>query len=123
MVLVSIPASSWFGVMGLLWTWLLSELTQMLLIYQENRKLFSGNISVNLGSFLRMAALLAVLLPCCIGAMRITLNWPIWKSILALLLEVGVLTCVSYCVFDVKVVWKLLREQLQRRVQTEIASA
>jgi O-antigen/teichoic acid export membrane protein len=65
MIGLSIPATLTFGVYGFLTVWLLSELSQMALLYRENKLLFSNDDSITIGPVLRLVALMVIALPCC----------------------------------------------------------
>jgi O-antigen/teichoic acid export membrane protein len=66
MLSASIPMTIRFGLHGFMYTWLVSETTQMALLYRENRKLFADDPSITIVPVLRLAALMAVSLPLCI---------------------------------------------------------
>lgn len=66
MLAASIPITIRFGIHGFMYTWLISETTQMALLYRENRKLFAGDLSISMGPVIKLAACMAVFLPLCI---------------------------------------------------------
>lgn len=70
MIAVSIPTTWWFGLHGFLYTWLVSEATQMGLLYMENRKLFGGDPSITLVPVLKLALFMGILLPLCLLVVR-----------------------------------------------------
>jgi O-antigen/teichoic acid export membrane protein len=65
MIAVSIPATMRFGLHGFMVTWLVSETTQMALLYRENKKLFGGDSSISLVPVLKLAAFVGIsIVPC-----------------------------------------------------------
>jgi O-antigen/teichoic acid export membrane protein len=123
MVLVSIPATHWFGVHGLMWTWLLSETCQMALLYRENRKLFDNDPSITMGPVLRLALLMgASIFPC---------MWLVHfgrEHSLALLAGLAIagtaaLAFASYYIFGVRLVQDRIINRIFRGNRTAPASA
>jgi len=70
MIGVSIPATLWFGLNGFMVTWLVSESTQMALLYFENKKLFHSDASITMIPVLKLAVLTAIALPACMEAVE-----------------------------------------------------
>jgi O-antigen/teichoic acid export membrane protein len=65
MIGVSIPMIMWQGIHGFMYTWLASESTQMMLLYLENKKLFSGDSSITIAPVLKLGAFMAIgVVPC-----------------------------------------------------------
>jgi O-antigen/teichoic acid export membrane protein len=65
MIGVSIPFTMRFGLNGFMSVWLVSELSQMVLIYFENKKLFDHHPSISFVPVLKLAAVMIVSLPIC----------------------------------------------------------
>lgn len=63
MLAVSVPATMRFGLHGFMVTWLLSELTQMTLLYRENQKLFSHDATITLVPVAKLVTILALSVP------------------------------------------------------------
>jgi O-antigen/teichoic acid export membrane protein len=112
MIAISIPATLWFGLHGFMYTWLLSEITQMALLYRENRKLFAGDSFITMIPVLKLAVFMGVSLPACI----LLLDYSREHSMIILaaiaaggtaLLFIG-----SYFVFGLRVVQERLRARL-----------
>ena len=116
MVLASIPATIWLGVNGLLFVWLISEVVQMLMIYQENRRLFQYDASIRLRPALLLLVAMGGSFAICYVLLRLTLVGPLWR--LALSGCVGTVTVAggSYCLFDVCEI----REQLLLRLRQQV---
>jgi O-antigen/teichoic acid export membrane protein len=65
MIAVSIPMTIWLGIHGFMYTWLVSESTQMALLYFENKKLFNADPSISMVPVLKLAAFMGIaLVPC-----------------------------------------------------------
>jgi O-antigen/teichoic acid export membrane protein len=65
MIAVSIPMTLWLGIRGFMSTWLVSEATQMALLYFENRKLFDGDSSITMIPVFKLAGFMGIaLVPC-----------------------------------------------------------
>jgi O-antigen/teichoic acid export membrane protein len=115
MVGLSVPFTIKFGLNGFLYLWLLSELTQMGLIYFENKKLFNYDSSITLMPVLKLAAVMALSLPLC----AVMINFARQQSlvVVALVATVGLFGLVveSYLVFGLKDVLAQLRERLKLR--------
>jgi O-antigen/teichoic acid export membrane protein len=63
MVSASIPMTIRFGIHGFMYTWLVSESTQMALLYFENKKLFNFDPSINMIPVLKLALVFGLALP------------------------------------------------------------
>jgi len=70
MIAASIPATLWFGLNGFMVTWLVSESTQMALLYFENKKLFLSDASITMIPVLKLAVLTAIAMPACMVAVQ-----------------------------------------------------
>jgi O-antigen/teichoic acid export membrane protein len=107
MIAFSIPFTMKFGIYGFMFTWLVSEVLQMVLIYRENRRLFHNDPSINFIPILKLWLVMAVSLPVCMGlvhfAQRISLTMVGAAAVVGILL----LIVESYFVFGLKDVWTL----------------
>jgi O-antigen/teichoic acid export membrane protein len=63
MIAVSIPMTMRFGVRGFMVTWLVSEATQMAMLYFENKKLFHHDASITMWPVLKLAVFMGIGLP------------------------------------------------------------
>ena len=113
MIAVSVPCTIKFGLHGFMFVWLVSEVSQMGLIYHENKKLFHNDPSINLIPVVKLAAVMLVSLPICI----VLLNYAQQRSMTivggAAVIGVMLVAAESYFVFGLKDVWK----EFQRRMQ------
>lgn len=66
MIAVSIPATMRFGLLGLMYTWLVSETIQMALLFRENAKLFDHDPSITMVPVFKLAAFMGISLPLCV---------------------------------------------------------
>jgi hypothetical protein len=67
MIVVSIPLTIKFGLQGFMIAWLVSEVSQMGLIYHENKKLFHNDPSINFVPVFKLGFVMLVSLPICAG--------------------------------------------------------
>lgn len=70
MVAVSVPFTIQFGLHGFMFVWLASEVSQMGLLYHENKKLFHNDPSINFIPVVKLALVMLVSLPVCVGLLR-----------------------------------------------------
>lgn len=115
MIAVSIPMTIRFGLHGFMYTWLVSEFTQMALLYRENRKLFADDPSITIGPVLKLTAFMGFSLPLCM----LLLDYARQHSLLILsLLAAGgtlVLFLASYAVFGLNLVQTKFLDGVSRR--------
>jgi O-antigen/teichoic acid export membrane protein len=113
MIAASIPFTIKFGIYGFMFTWLVSEVLQMVLIYHENKRLFRNDPSIKFLPILKLWLVMAVSLPICMGLVhfgqRISLTMVGAAAVVGLLL----LIVESYFVFGLKDVWTLLQNKLR----------
>jgi O-antigen/teichoic acid export membrane protein len=76
MIAVSIPMTHTFGIRGFMVTWLVSEATQMALLYLENKQLFESDPSITMIPVLKLAGLMTVGLPLFMALIQRTLLLP-----------------------------------------------
>ena len=113
MLLVSIPAMIWFGLPGMVMTWALAELGQLLYLLSLNRRLFGREVRL---SYRLVAVLMAVL----VGGTLACL-WPVFHLAAMSLLPQAVIAgastllilAISYWIFGVDEVRMLLWQRLR----------
>jgi O-antigen/teichoic acid export membrane protein len=105
MIALSVPLVWKFGLYGFLCVWLASEVTQMGLIYRENRKLFDNHASITFTPVFKLVAIMLVSLPICMVLLKLVS--PLSIAIMAVVAGAGVLLLMveSYFVFGLKDVW------------------
>jgi O-antigen/teichoic acid export membrane protein len=115
MIALSIPLTIKLGLNGFLYTWLLSELGQMALIYFENKKLFNGDPSITMGPVLKLGAVMVVSLPICAAMLHFARQRSL--AVVSIVAVAGILGLMieSYFVFGLKEVWEELRHRMQSR--------
>jgi len=115
MVALSIPFTIKFGLNGFLYMWLLSEVSQMGLIYFENKKLFNNDPSISIVPVLKLGAVMVVSLPIC--AVMLAFSRQRSLVVVAGVAVAGILglTLESYLVFGVRDVWDQLRARMRDR--------
>ena len=67
MIAASVPLTIRFGLHGFMFAWLVSEVSQMGLIYYENKKLFHNDPSISFIPVIKLALVMVVSLPVCVG--------------------------------------------------------
>lgn len=115
MVALSIPFTIKLGLNGFLYMWLLSELSQMGLIYFENRKLFNNDPSISMVPVLKLGVVMAVSLPICAAMLAFARQRSL--IVVAAVAVVGTLglTLESYLVFGLKDVLNQIRTRIRNR--------
>jgi hypothetical protein len=69
MIAISVPMTIWLGIRGFMYTWLVSESTQMAMLYFENRALFNDDASISMTPVIKLAAFMGIgLAPCIVLA-------------------------------------------------------
>jgi len=113
MIACSVPLVGAYGLNGFLYAWLASEVTQMALIYRENRKLFDNDPSITFMPVLKLAADMLVSLPICIALLHFSRPHGLWIVAAAALAGEGLLIVESYFLFGLKDVWLELRQKMR----------
>ena len=108
MLCVSVPFTIKLGVIGFLVVWLISETSQMVFLYYENKKLFQDDQSLTSIPAIKLIAVMLVALPLCAGLLRYTQNFPVGTLGVISLAGVTAIAIASYFVFDVRDVWNTL---------------
>lgn len=117
MIAASIPMTLRFGLHGFMTTWLISEITQMVLLYRENRKLFNNDPSITMIPVLKLGAFMGIsVVPC-----MLLLNYALRHSMLEIsgIAVAGTIALflASYRVFGLNVVHDRIRNRLSGRTQ------
>ena len=121
MIAVSIPLTMRFGVRGFLCTWLVSESTQMALLYFENKKLFHHDPSINMFPVLKLAAFTCLALPPCMALVNYLRHRSFAEEAGLALAGTLVLFAASYWVFGLNLVQQRILSRLaSRRVSTVV---
>jgi len=117
MVACSVPLLMEFGLYGFLFAWLASEVTQMGLIYLENRKLFEEDPSITFMPVLKLTAVMLVSLPVCMIALRFALQRSLGAvAIVAVTCELA-LIAESFFVFGLRDAWTEFAGKMRGRVR------
>jgi O-antigen/teichoic acid export membrane protein len=113
MIAVSVPFTIKFGLHGFMFVWLASELSQMALIYRENKKLFNDDPSISFIPVVKLALVMLVSLPICIGLLHYARQRSM--TVVGGVAAVGVLMVAveAYYVFGLKDVWNEFRRRMQ----------
>jgi O-antigen/teichoic acid export membrane protein len=118
MIAVSVPFTIQFGLHGFMFVWLVSEVSQMGLIYRENKKLFHNDPAISFIPVVKLAVVMLVSLPVCIGVLHYALQRSMTMVGGVAVMGVMMVAAESYFVFGLKDVWK----EFQRRMQHSPAS-
>jgi len=113
MIACSIPLVIAFGLYGFLCAWLASEVTQMALIYRENRKLFNNDPSITFTPVLKLVTVLLISLPICMALLHVSRPHGLWMVAAVAIAGEAVLILESYFVFRLKDVWIELKQKLR----------
>lgn len=108
MIAVSIPATYWFGLHGFMVTWFVSEVTQMGLLYVENKKLFGGDSSITLMPVFKLAVFIGCFLPLCLLLVRYARTHSLAVDGLLAAAGTAVIFAASYPVFGLNLVRRRL---------------
>jgi len=113
MIIVSIPMTMKFGLLGFMYVWLLSEVAQMGLIYYENKRLFNNDPSINLIPVLKLWLVLLVSLPICLGLVHFAQQRSLIVVGAVAVAGIAILCVESYFVFGLKDVWDEFQQKRQ----------
>lgn len=117
MVGLSVPLVYEFGLYGFLWVWLVSEVTQMVLIYRENRKLFDHHASITFTPVIKLVLVMLVSLPVCMGLLHFAMQHSIGVVVLVAVAGGVMLMAESYYVFGLRDIWMELGEKMRQRAR------
>lgn len=120
MIAVSIPMTVWFGIRGFMVTWLVSEVTQMALLYVENRKLFEEDVSISMVPVIKLAVFMAAGLPACMALLSYARSHSRIEQAGLALLGSAIIFLISWWVFGLNLVQQrlLARFSARRNVST-----
>jgi hypothetical protein len=118
MVAVSVPFTIQFGLHGFMFVWLASEVSQMGLLYHENKKLFHNDPSINFIPVVKLALVMLVSLPVCVGLLRYAQQRSLSMVCGVAVMGVIMVAAESYFAFGLKDVWN----EFQRRIRQRPAS-
>jgi O-antigen/teichoic acid export membrane protein len=117
MVGLSIPLIQRFGLYGFLSVWLVSEVSQMVLIYRENKKLFRNDPSITFTPVLKLVFVMLVSLPICMVFVYLALQRSLgFVGAVAVIGEL-MLIVESYFVFGLKDLWIELERKVRFRAR------
>ena len=117
MIGLSVPLIRAFGLYGFLCLWLASEVTQMVLIYLENRKLFDHHASITFTPVIKLALVMLISLPGCMGLVHFAVHRSIGLMATFAVAGVAMLIAESYFVFGLKGVWIELEKKMRQSVR------
>jgi O-antigen/teichoic acid export membrane protein len=123
MVCISIPLTLKFGLYGFMFTWLVSELAQMGLIYHENKKLFHNDPSISIVPVFKLGLVMLVSLPICSALIHYALQRSLAMVGAAAVCGLAMLTVESYFVFGLKGVWNEFQRRRLGKVVTGAPAA
>jgi len=118
MIALSVPLVWKFGLYGFLCVWLASEVTQMGLIYRENKKLFDNHASITLAPVIKLLAVMLVSLPICMAILYLVRPLPIAIVGLVATATMVLLMIESYFVFGLKDVWAEFGDKMRSSART-----
>lgn len=116
MAVLSILAIYFFGVIGLLGTWLTTELFQLIFIMRLNFDLFSHHEKVEISYVVKLGIFAVVGILAASFVLQFTQAMNLYARIGSALLEGLVVAGVSYLVFDMKVVAKKFLPKISQRL-------
>ena len=115
MIAVSVPFTIQFGLHGFMFVWLASEVSQMGLLYHENKKLFHNDPSINFIPVVKLALVMLVSLPVCVGLLRYAQQRSLSMVCGVAVMGVIVVAAESYFAFGLKDVWNEFQRRIRRR--------
>jgi O-antigen/teichoic acid export membrane protein len=114
MIGLSIPLIRAFGLYGFLCVWLASEVTQMALIYRENRKLFDHHASITFTPVINLVLVMLVSLPVCMGLVHFAAQRSMGLKAAVAVAGGILLIAESYFVFGLKDLWIELEKKMRQ---------
>jgi len=114
MIAVSVPFTIKFGLHGFMFVWLVSEVSQMGLIYHENKKLFHNDSSISFIPVIKLALVMLVSLPVCVGLVLFAQQRSMAMVGGVAVIGVMLVAAESYFVFGLKEVWNEFQRRMQR---------
>ena len=117
MIGLSVPLIYRFGLYGFLSIWLASEITQMALIYRENRKLFDHDSSITLVPVFKLVCAMLVSLPVCMELVRFAQQRSLTMVAVVAVGGVLMLMTESYFVFGLRDLWVEFEQRMRLRAR------
>ena len=117
MIALSVPLIYKFGLYGFLSIWLASEVSQMALIYLENRKLFSNDPSITFTQVFKLVCVMLVSLPVCMGMVHVARQHSLGMVAAVAVAGMLMLTVESYFVFGMRDVWVEFEQRMRLRAR------
>ena len=114
MIAASVPLTIRFGLHGFMFAWLVSEVSQMGLIYYENKKLFHNDPSISFIPVIKLALVMVVSLPVCVGMVLFAQQRSMAMVGGVAVIGVMLVAAESYFVFGLKDVWNEFQRRMQR---------
>ena len=114
MIAVSVPFTIKFGLHGFMFVWLVSEVSQMGFIYHENKKIFHNDPSISFIPVVKLALVMLVSLPVCIGLVHYALQRSMAMVGGAAVIGIMIIATEDYFVFGLKDVWSEYRRRMRR---------
>ena len=115
MVACSIPLVMEFGLYGFLCAWLVSEVTQMGLIYLENRKLFELDDSITFTPVLKLMLMMLVALPISMTLLHFAMERSLGMVAVVAVMGETALIAASFFVFRLRDAWVEFEQKVRRR--------
>jgi O-antigen/teichoic acid export membrane protein len=112
MVLASVPAIQWFGVVGFVSVWLAAETFQIFMVHSYNSRLFAAHKEISLHPTARLAASLAVVVGLAVLMNSFLHSTRLLWQTLAALSVMGLLAMASYFLFDLQAILREGRGRL-----------
>jgi peptidoglycan biosynthesis protein MviN/MurJ (putative lipid II flippase) len=114
MIAVSVPFTIKFGLHGFMFVWLVSEVSQMGFIYHENKKIFHNDPSISFIPVVKLALVMLVSLPVCIGLVHYAQQRSMAMVGGAAVIGIIIIATEDYFVFGLKDVWSEYRRRMRR---------
>jgi O-antigen/teichoic acid export membrane protein len=118
MIACSIPLVMEFGLYGFLFAWLVSEVTQMGLIYLENRKLFEHDESITFTPVLKLMLMMLGALPVSMALLHFAMERSLEMVAVVAVIGETALIAASFFVFRLRDVWIELELKMRNRART-----
>ncbi len=122
MIVLSIPATIRWGLSGFMGVWLISELSQMGLLYRENRKLFHGDRSVSAVPIVKLALGMAFAVPLCVKGLQYATAHSLAAVAGLALLGLCVVSAGAYLLFDLGQLRRLVAVRFRNALGLRLAS-
>ena len=114
MIAASVPFTAKFGLHGFMFVWLVSEVSQMGLIYHENRKLFHNDPSINFIPVIKLALVMLISLPVCAGMLHYAQQRSMTMVGGVAVIGIMMVAVEVYFVFGLRDVWNEFQLRMKR---------